>query len=196
MVDQIEEEDILAVYVKDKGMSTQQKREVLVAADTAAKKLPNMRQEQVEALMARLPRDAEGTVSFHELQAVVLNERKKRLKEMKRMFPTVTAAAAGKSTASAIRAPPPKHGRQLGRAVDLDTTKKRTGYDVNKKVSDTEGGKVVASLLAKEVHHIADITGGNNPGLVQNVKLMRSSGPSGWDDTCCLRGSNRRGKHK
>ena len=43
MVDEIEQEDILSVYVKDKGMSAHQKQEVLVAADVAAKKLPNMR---------------------------------------------------------------------------------------------------------------------------------------------------------
>ena len=52
----------------DKGMSSGQRQEVLVAADVAAKRLPNMSLEQVKAMCSRLPTDAAGKVSFHELQ--------------------------------------------------------------------------------------------------------------------------------
>ena len=49
-------------------MSSQQRQEVLVAADVASKRLPNMSLEQIRAMCSRLPVDDKGTVSFHELQ--------------------------------------------------------------------------------------------------------------------------------
>jgi hypothetical protein len=60
------------VVQKDKGMTSQQRQEVLAAADVAAKRLPNMSLEQIKAMCARLPQDDKGTVSFHELQKYVL----------------------------------------------------------------------------------------------------------------------------
>ena len=68
MIDAFEQEDILSIYVRDKGLSAARQREVLADVDAAKTRLPNMNPEQVEALFAPLPRSVEGLVSFHDIQ--------------------------------------------------------------------------------------------------------------------------------
>jgi hypothetical protein len=139
MIDDIDQEDIVSVYVvrdtvfscgrttdfevivdfewqPSKGLSTYEKQEVLRSSGAAAKRLPTMSRAQVSAFLAKLPTDASGTISFHDLQeyvgalvcggafvseincvccrSAVQKQREKRLQEMKRMYPTITSASA------------------------------------------------------------------------------------------------------
>lgn len=214
MIDEIEKEDLLSIFVKEKGMTEEKQMEILVDAKKGKPPLPNMSREQVEALFKPLKRNKKGMVSFHDMQALIMGARMARMKELKKMYPDLaggkgaseskhseqkeskvdsrtlmkTAAASG----SAFRPPPPKFGRtsKLGRRADLAKRKKPPIV----KVGETEGFRVVASMLNRDSHHICELEDGNDPSLTQNVRLLRDmprAKDNGWDDYCCLSGMNR-----
>lgn len=111
--------------------------------------------------------------------------------DMKQMYPSVTAAAAGGS--GGIEMPPPKHGhaRVMHLMAERGAHPVPPSHDAEAKVGDTEQFRMVAKLLARESHHIADIIDVNDPALTQNVRLLRampSASESSWDSCCCVRG--------
>ena len=56
---------------KDRGLTEEKKQEILQGADESKNKLPNMTKEQISGILASLPRNDHGEVSFHDLQRYV-----------------------------------------------------------------------------------------------------------------------------
>lgn len=55
--------------------------------------------------------------------------------------------------------------------------------------ADLGGG---CRFLNRESFKICEIDQGNDPALTQNVRLLRDQPAfDGWDDVCCLRGTQR-----
>ena len=104
------------------------------------------------------------------------------------MYPDLTGSGEG---GSLIRPPPPAAGRatKLGRKPGPPVTRKGV---ISRKIDDTEAFKIVTKYLNRESFKICEIDKGNDPALTQNVRLLREQPAfDGWDDVCCLRGTQR-----
>lgn len=100
-----------------------------------------------------------------------MSARKRRMGEMKKMYPDLATGGGGEEP-PAIRAPPPAAGRgtKLGRKPGPVKMKKGA---VSRKIHDNESFKIVAKILNTDSHHICTIEGVNDPAITQNVRLLR-----------------------
>lgn len=59
-------------------------------ADQRIKYEPPYTKEYVESLFENIPKNEDGTVSFHDVQEIIFNVREKRVLEFKKMYPDLT----------------------------------------------------------------------------------------------------------
>eukprot|EP00903_Cladosiphon_okamuranus_P014353 g13327.t1 len=244
---QIEREDLLQVYISDGRplfvLSEAQKEEVIAQADSHLKTAKGrgyrrqITRPEVVQLLADLPRDAEGFVSFHGAQKLIMRYREEQIARFKVIFPEVATGSA-KSRSNRAAKSPQGAGAQsrdltLGKteiaeesasglplastmgasAVRLGGCEATRGGGASRKakfganvapaemfikdVGFTPAGVAnhTSKLLSTRAYKVGNIADGNDPGLTQNVKLIREDRPlepgqGAWDPYACLRGQN------
>jgi hypothetical protein len=176
MVKIIDDEDIIAVYVRDhpENITNAEKMEVMKSADAALKDKPQITEPEFDKLFAPLSRDEKGHVSFHEIQHVILRERQRRVAECRKMYPDLI-----------------HHDSRV-------IHNQKRCFVRPSKIDDKDMFLQNARLLAQRSYLITEVDNGNNPEVVQNVKLIRDEvrekykkGEVHWDELCSLRGTNK-----
>jgi hypothetical protein len=108
MIRNLEREDLLAVYTG--GSVFGDVEGVLVDVSAPTRGYPRMSREQVNGMLADLPRDSRGRCSFHDIQKRVLGSRLQRISDLRTMYPSLTKKTEANETLR-IQAPPPAFGR-------------------------------------------------------------------------------------
>ncbi|CAM9801009.1 unnamed protein product [Discosporangium mesarthrocarpum] len=206
---QFEKEDILQVYISGKRplcvLSDAQKEEIIAQADKHLKTAKGrgyreqITREEVINLFIELPRDVEGFLSFHDMQRQVRKYRDKTIASFRVIFPPVTTShPKGRKTAEkgqdgrAIRVRVGNgksrwRGRFRPEVAPPEMFIKDAGH------TPAEMAKHTNELLSTRAFKICDIVDGNNPGLTENVRLIREDvllppGQAPWDKFSCVRG--------
>jgi hypothetical protein len=191
-IDTVERDDVLAAFTGGRVLGDVD-AVLRSAREYGGVALPRMSRAQVVALLARVPRAADGTASFHDVQALVLAARAARVRDMRQLFPPVPAAGSaaarapafvprapllgrGTLAASGALGPPPPPPRAAG-ALDVWT-----------KHSAVERTRATAAALHARSARIATLSDAASaaaaPALLANVTLLRDEGAAGtWDAT-------------
>lgn len=196
---EFDREDVLRVYVqgyRDLFVLSKASQEEVIAQSSV--KFGQISPEEVKMLFAPLMRGEDGCVSFHDAQKVIAAYREKRVQMCKSAYPS---PGMMQLIAPPLLPPVPRtSGFGLEETV-CGRTKSGTRL-VSRKVaphemfmkdegfSDMELASQTIKLLSTRAHKVCNIKDGNHPGLVQNVKLVRTDPPPGvgaWDANCCLR---------
>ncbi|CAM9276367.1 unnamed protein product, partial [Choristocarpus tenellus] len=211
---QFEKEDTLQVYISASRplciLNEAQKEDVIAQADSHLKNAKGrgyrkqITQQEVIELFSDLARDTDGRLSFHEMQQQVMRYRKNQISRFKVIFPDITSGkrrskqtvaegGAGKDccgvrpttlTSRSVRC---RGGKLRADVSPPEMFIKDVGYTPAELVKHTN------ELLSTRAYKICDISDGNNPGLTENVRLIREDSPlpqgqALWDPYSCLRG--------
>jgi nucleoside diphosphate kinase len=162
----MEREDILAVYGMC-SLSQEEEEEVVRQVDHLLKWFPQYTPRDVEALFAALPRDADGSMSFHDMQRVVLRERLRRVVCMKeRLHPALAEPVRNQFARTLTRLGTTK-GAGLVNGAPSSMFLKDVG------ATNVENAALVSRLLSTRAFQICQMEDGNSPELTQNVRLLR-----------------------
>mmetsp|Transcript_367 Transcript_367/g.465 ORF Transcript_367/g.465 Transcript_367/m.465 type:complete len:337 (+) Transcript_367:30-1040(+) len=208
MCQRFEREIILQVYLGSDSfelLSETEVEAVIAQADRrtkVAKGKAGMQQitpEEVQELFSDLKTDAEGLLSFHEMQQRIVEYRLQRIEEFKVIFPelmggskkkgrnTRTLCGQGGQTGVVVKSTGTRRkGKISSRVAPPEMFQKNTG------LTEMEISSNVNRLLSSNALHIVDFgQGGDSAELTQNVTLIRKNKPPddgrSWDSNCCLR---------
>lgn len=105
LIAQMEQDDILAVYMPNegRGLSSAERKAVLTDVASAKLTLPRLDASQVVQLLTDVDDDGDGRVSFHALATAIRAARAQRQADMRVMYPTLTQGVrAGAAIAARI----------------------------------------------------------------------------------------------
>ncbi|KAG6578257.1 putative aspartyl protease family A01A [Phytophthora cinnamomi] len=179
----MEREDILAVYGMC-SLSQEEEEEVVRQVDHLLKRFPQYTPRDIEALLAPLPRNSDGNMSFHDMQRAVLKERLRRVVCMKeRLHPALAEPVRNQFARTLTRVSAKKDGGLVNGAPSSFFLK-----DVG--ATNVENATLVSRLLSTRAFQICQMEDGNSPELTQNVRLLRpdkaQKGPERepWNPNC------------
>mmetsp|Transcript_40499 Transcript_40499/g.66259 ORF Transcript_40499/g.66259 Transcript_40499/m.66259 type:complete len:359 (-) Transcript_40499:261-1337(-) len=130
MCQRFEREIILQVYLGSDSfelLSESEVEAVIAQADRRTKVakgksgMPQVSREEAAALFADLPRDADGRLSFHDMQRKIVEYREQKIAELKVIFPELMGGGGGGATGSPAAgsgAKAAKEKRRQRRAAD------------------------------------------------------------------------------
>lgn len=216
MCDQFEREDIIQVYISPSRplatLSSVEKAEMLEGANRNTKttrgrlsqqmnnpQMPAFTAEQVVELFASCPRAEDGTYTFHDMQARVVQFRADRIRMLREM--DIHGKVKDPPQWIMIETDPQLKARDMRAkyAIEMDEGMKATQAVSKRKLGGPGKGKARVShfvapetmfiknegftpneaagatnkLLSSRVYKMANMSEMNDPGLVQNVQLMR-----------------------
>jgi hypothetical protein len=118
---QIEREDIMKIYLhkrSDLGLLSCHEQESLISqADPHLKKakgramLPPITKEDIVHLFRKAPRDANGYLSFHDLQRIIFDFRESRIANYQRVYPNLVSKDSGSSVVVPLPSSTSRPGR-------------------------------------------------------------------------------------
>ncbi|DBA00207.1 TPA: hypothetical protein N0F65_007832 [Lagenidium giganteum] len=164
MSTRIEREDILAVY-RLCSLTQEEEEEVIRQVDRHLKSFPRYTKRDIEALFQPLPRDAQGCMSFHDMQRAIIKERLRRVVCMKDdVHPSLAPPVQNKYKAAMKRLTKTKD-----EVVPPSMFLKDCG------LNGAENATLVSRLLSNYSFQICHLDDGNSPSLTQNVRLLREN---------------------
>ncbi|KAG2936574.1 hypothetical protein PC118_g11235 [Phytophthora cactorum] len=162
----MEREDILAVYGMC-SLSQEEEEEVVRQVDHLLKRFPQYTPRDIETLFAPLPRDSEGSMSFHDMQQTVLKERLRRVVCMKeRLHPALAEPVRNRFSRTLTRLTVTKSDSLVNGAPSSFFLK-----DIG--ATNVESAAFVSRLLSTRAFQICQMEDGNSPELTQNARLVR-----------------------
>ncbi|KAG3017649.1 hypothetical protein PC121_g11928 [Phytophthora cactorum] len=162
----MEREDILAVYGMC-SLSQEEEEEVVRQVDHLLKRFPQYTPRDIETLFAPLPRDSEGSMSFHDMQQTVLKERLRRVVCMKeRLHPALAEPVRNRFSRTLTRLTVTKSDSLVNGAPSSFFLK-----DIG--ATNVENAAFVSRLLSTRAFQICQMEDGNSPELTQNARLVR-----------------------
>ncbi|KAG3120786.1 hypothetical protein PI124_g1798 [Phytophthora idaei] len=162
----MEREDILAVYGMC-SLSQEEEEEVVRQVDHLLKRFPQYTPRDIETLFAPLPRDSEGSMSFHDMQQTVLKERLRRVVCMKeRLHPALAEPVRNRFSRTLTRLTVTKSDSLANGAPSSFFLK-----DIG--ATNVENAAFVSRLLSTRAFQICQMEDGNSPELTQNARLVR-----------------------
>ena len=181
---QLEREDIVSIYLhrkRDLGLLSSAEQESIIAqADAHLKRakgkasLPRLTKPDIYALFKPLARDADGLLSFHEMQKTIEKWRADRIKQYKLVFPE---PAGGPPDTTPHRTghfehPPPRKG------LVSSAVAPKTMFIRKKGLTNADVVEAQVSLLKKHAFRLCQVGVPTDPGITQNVRLLRDVEPS------------------
>ena len=195
MIEEMQREDILKVYIGDQKLQREDQEEILIQADEELHKVPQKTPEEIRNMFAHLKTNKKGEYSFHDLQRVILKERIKRVKKLMTMPCDRKNLLLVKLLRKALKAE-----REGKVALKKKKWKAKKPAPIEK-VADQDAYRVNAIMLNRNTYRITEVNRGNIAGLTTNVKLLlptRSNpftsnrkGGANWDTTACLSKTNK-----
>lgn len=162
---QVEREDILCVYLHDKAempLLTKAEEEIIISqADKHLKSakgramLPVLSRQDVIDILKGVPRDHNGEMKFHNVQAAILRYRDLRVKNYKMVFPRLGLAGAS-------------DGGEEGHDTEHEpqtTTNRKRNESTRLKGTTRRRGKVSAAVAPPSMFQ--SMKGANNADVVQ-----------------------------
>ncbi|CAK4068066.1 unnamed protein product [Aphanomyces euteiches] len=168
----MEREDILSVYGMI-GLSRAEEEQVLGQADQNMKDVPRYTRADIQQLFRTVPRNANGLMSFHDMQEKITKERLRRIVCMKDKLNPCLA--------------PPIVSKYRHAYESHDTTAaKSTMFLKDVGLNGSENAVLVSRLLHRRAFQICHLHQANSPDLTQNVRLLRDAKSHGhatpWND--------------
>ena len=195
----IAREDILAVYANG-GLSPEEEEELLAQADSFMKMVPEYDADDITDILRGLPQDEFGLYSFHDVQHAISKERArhvmrlkghvdaalKRRNKTKRLVPDTLKVSAAQKSLEAAQPTLSRYTQRVAPQTMFDHNVGKTGEEVNDAIS---------RALCVNSFKITHIEGGNDPNLVENVRLLCEDRDNfkdkpdaeKWDNNCCVR---------
>jgi hypothetical protein len=171
MINEIEREDVLAMFTGGSVLCDTKTVEIEVHA--LSRKLPQMTRAQVDSMLIDLPRDLMGRCSFHDIQSRLIEARKIRIEDGKKMFPALTSADLDPSVLRLrLRDPPVTVGR--GTVVQRLGATALAGSFVSSVFSGEHTASGTAAGVASTVVNLAS-TGTLRPGSKALTSRSKSS---------------------
>nr|CCA19219.1 aspartyl protease family A01A putative [Albugo laibachii Nc14] len=157
MATQIQCEDVYKVY-----NLCNLSPEELCQVQNDIQKLISIEKKYTESMILKLfhscRRDEDGTLTFEDMQSVILSERAKRVLRLKSHITS--------SNPSSILSGKWRERRKR--------SEKCLSFDECKGLTNAQIASLVSQLLSKHSHEICHLQDGNASALTQNVKLLRS----------------------
>jgi len=183
---QLEREDIVSIYLhrkRDLGLLSSAEQESIIAqADAHLKRakgkasLPRLTKPDIYAIFKQLPRDSNGLLSFHEMQRTIETWRNERIKQYKLVFPEMGGGSGPPDTrphkTGPWEHPPPFKGLVSAAIAPKTLFIKKRGL-TNADVVEEQN-----KLLTKYAFQITTAGETADPGITQNVRLLRDVEPS------------------
>ena len=219
MCDQFEKEDVMQVYMSANrqlaSLSLSEKADLLEGAHRSTKttrgklpcqmsnsQMPAFNAEQIVELFARLERDEDGRISFHDMQQEIVRFRHDRIKMLREM--DIHGKIKEPPSWILIETDPQLKAKKMREkySIELSDEVKRTKKIANRKLGGPGRGRALVSnfvapptmfiknegftpneaagytnkMLSTRVYKMANLGPDmHNPGLVHNVYLMRTS---------------------
>lgn len=185
MSEQIEREDLLAIYLphpQDVGALTRAEQDALInQADQRLKcekgkaYLPRLTKENVIELFKDLSRDSQGRLSFHDAQKVIFNYRQQLVKDYKLVFPPLKTRVEQiivKQSKPFIKSKPRKH-------IISDAVAPLTMFQKNHGQNHNEITETTMKALSRHAFKIipADAAA-SNVDITSNIRLLREMKPN------------------
>jgi len=183
---QLEREDIVSIYLhrkRDLGMLTSAEQESIIAqADAHLKRakgkasLPRLTKQDILTIFKALPRDADGLLSFHDMQKTIEAWRNERIKQYKLVFPEMGGGSGSPDTRPHKTGPwehPPPFKGLVSKAVAP-----KTMFKSKKGLTNADVVEVQSKLSTKYACQLLTVGEPNNIGITQNVRLLRDVEPS------------------
>lgn len=143
------------------------------------------------------PTNEKGEYSFHDMQKIILQERKRRVRQMCLMPCDRGAEKLMKFLRRAMKKA--DASRQNGSSGSLKKKWKARPPKPVEKIADQDAYRINAMMLNKNTFRITEVNNGNGNELTTNVKLLLSNRDKqqdtslsrNWDTTCSLRGTGK-----
>jgi hypothetical protein len=183
MCDQVEKDDVTSIYLhrqRDLGMlSSAQQLSIITQADAHLKRakgralLPRLTKEELYSIFDDVPRDGNGLMSFHEMQKTIAAWRDFRIRDYKRVFPSlggvVEEGFAPRRTGTCRK----KQGKYVTTEVAP-----RTMFLRNEGRNNADQIKHTSKMMARYNFQINEIDyQGDTTHLTTNCKLLRDADP-------------------
>ena len=198
MIQEMEREDILRVYIGNVKLQREAQEEILKQADEELKNVPQLTPEQVIKMFQRCPVNEKGDYSFHDMQKIILAERERRLRSMCMMPCDRGQEAVKRALKRALKRADAAARGVPGAQPQRKKWKARPPKPIPK-VADQDAYRINAIMLNKNTFRITEVNNGNGNELTTNVKLLLAnrdklqdtSSVRNWDSTCCVRKQNK-----
>jgi hypothetical protein len=203
MCSTIEREDVISIYLhrgRDLGLLSKAEQEVVIGqADGHLKRakgkamLPMLTENDIRMVLEDIPRNADGLISFHEIQKEIAAYRKARTKEYKLVFPSIAGGkkknvdggsaisgddklgSTGKSSQTlTIRKTKKKHVRS-GRVSSMVAPETMFQYDEGK--TNVEVVDATNKFLSVYASKLNELEAQSDVNVVANVRLLRTVEP-------------------
>lgn len=183
---QLEREDIVSIYLhrkRDLGMLTSAEQESIIAqADAHLKRakgkasLPRLTKPDIHTMFKSLGRDADGKLSFHEMQIAIDAWRAERVKQYKLVFPDMGAGSGPADSQPHKTGPWPAKPLPKGYVstaiAPKSLFKKKTG------LTNADIVEAQVKMLTKYAFQLTEVGTGNTTGMTSNVRLLRDVEPT------------------
>jgi len=223
---QFEREDILQIYLQNPRLmgllSTKEQEAIIAQADGHLKRekgkamLPRLTKEQIYELFEDLPRNAQGRVSFHDMQTAILDFRLERIKQYKLVYPSIGGKKKPKegedglpnigALTSMLQSTSLKRSNLTGKkkparkAHVSDIVACPTMFQKNKGLTNSDIVQTTTKYLSKFAYKISDIDNPAGSSATSNVRLLRDIEPrckdpyqgnrTAWEDRSLFKGSS------
>ena len=189
---QIERDDIASIYLHNKRdlglLSSKQQESIIAQADAHLKKakgkamLPRLSKDDIRDLFRSTRRDEFGTMSFNDMQEVIVAFRENRIKQYKRVFPELGGAEDVDPDAPApsiYGAVPARTKKRITGSYRVSTeVAPQTMFLKNQGLNNADMIAATTKSLAKYAYQINEIDATGDTGhLTYNVRLLRDVEP-------------------
>ena len=183
---QLEREDIVSIYLhrkRDLGLLSSAEQESIIAqADAHLKKakgkasLPRLEKPDIYSMFRDLVRDADGLLSFHEMQKRIDRWRADRIKQYKLVFPEMGSGLPPDTrphrTGHFERGPagPPK--------LVSEAIAPKSLFQRKKGLNNADVVEAQVRLLTKYACQLTEVGNASAEGMTSNVRLLRDVAPT------------------
>lgn len=226
---QFEREDIIQIYLQNPRLmgllSTKEQESIIAQADGHLKRekgramLPRLTKEQIYELFEDLPRNANGLISFHDMQKVIMEFRQERIKQYKLVYPSIggkkknagndlpaittsssppSSSSSNFSASKGSRSGSAKRKHRKGCVSDIVACP--TMFKKNKGLTNSDIVQTTTKYLSKYAYKISDIDNPAGSSATSNVRLLREIEPRcknpyegkrpTWEDRSFFKGSS------
>eukprot|EP00658_Telonema_sp_P-2_P045663 TRINITY_DN3364_c0_g1_i4.p1 TRINITY_DN3364_c0_g1~~TRINITY_DN3364_c0_g1_i4.p1 ORF type:complete len:258 (-),score=37.43 TRINITY_DN3364_c0_g1_i4:311-1084(-) len=169
---EVEREDMILSLSSSAAMPASDQQEILAQVSFEVRNIYNPTRDDLTAMLSELPRDPNGHYSFAHVQQVIEEAHEARVSRTQKLYPHLFEP----------RACPQPTANRVDAALAHAAQQERDGEE---------------ALLSRYTSRMAESTDFKNPGLRQNVMLVRAepltirvkgheTGPR-WDSECAIR---------
>lgn len=158
----INRDDVLEAFGRKNKLSYDEQVSFLDKVGQDYKLYPtNYTREEVPALFAEIPKDEQGRMDFYKVREAILKLRWKHTDSLRDMYPKLAHKGIPPPTKTKLK--------KVQYTTILDE------HNLTPEVRQIYGNKVYSRMLSSHSHTAAELFDQNNPEVVQNIALLRST---------------------